>query len=148
MITKGVGKKVFLLVAVFLLVTTALFSCTIVANSEKEATMPSGSAKRITAQEAQAMMQEEGVVVLDVRTQVEFMDGHIKNAVLLPVDTLNQSTAQAALPELSTPVIVYCRSGVRSEIAASELVKLGYTQVYDLGGIQSWPYEITLPGSL
>lgn len=99
--------------------------------------------QQITAQEAKAMMDVgAGAVVLDVREQEEYDQGHIPGAVLLPVGEITQESASAAVPEKDTVVLVYCRSGNRSKAAANELAQLGYTQVYEFGGIQDWPYEI------
>ena len=99
--------------------------------------------QQITAQEAKAMMDVgAGAIVLDVREQEEYDQGHIPGAVLLPVGEITQESAAAAVPEKDTVVLVYCRSGNRSKAAANELVQLGYTQVYEFGGIQDWPYEI------
>lgn len=83
-----------------------------------------------------------GTIVLDVREQEEYDQGHIPGAVLLPVGEITQESASAAVPEKDTVVLVYCRSGNRSKAAAGELAQLGYTQVYEFGGIQDWPYEI------
>jgi rhodanese-related sulfurtransferase len=95
----------------------------------------------ISPEDAKAMIGTEGVVLVDVRSEEEYNAGYIPGAILLPVD---QIAAQAAtvLPDKSAKVIVYCRSGRRSADAANQLVQLGYMQVYDLGGIQSWPYEV------
>ncbi len=99
--------------------------------------------QQITAQEAKAMMDVgAGTIVLDVREQEEYDQGHIPGAVLLPVGEITQESASAAVPEKDTVVLVYCRSGNRSKAAAGELAQLGYTQVYEFGGIQDWPYEI------
>ena len=99
--------------------------------------------QQITAQEAKAMMDVgAGTIVLDVREQEEYDQGHIPGAVLLPVGEITQESASAAVPEKDTVVLVYCRSGNRSKAAAGELAQLGYTQVYECGGIQDWPYEI------
>ena len=99
--------------------------------------------QQITAQEAKTMMDvDAGTIVLDVREQEEYDQGHIPGAVLLPVGEITQESASAAVPEKDTVVLVYCRSGNRSKAAAGELAQLGYTQVYEFGGIQDWPYEI------
>ncbi|MDR0782825.1 MAG: rhodanese-like domain-containing protein [Propionibacteriaceae bacterium] len=96
---------------------------------------------KITPEDAKAIMDgTEPYILLDVRTWPEFVDSHIKGATLLPVDELG-ARAKEELPDKDELIIVYCRTGGRSKNAANELVKLGYTQVYDLGGIQSWPYE-------
>ena len=99
--------------------------------------------QQITAQEAKTMMDVgAGTIVLDVREQEEYDQGHIPGTVLLPVGEITQESASAAVPEKDTVVLVYCRSGNRSKAAAGELAQLGYTQVYEFGGIQDWPYEI------
>lgn len=99
--------------------------------------------QQITAQEAKTMMDVgAGTIVLDVREQEEYDQGHIPGAVLLPVGEITQESASAAVPEKDTVVLVYCRSGNRSKAAAGELAQLGYSQVYEFGGIQDWPYEI------
>ena len=99
---------------------------------------------RITAEQAQDMIAEGGVIVLDVRTPDEFNSGHIENAVLLPLNELHELIGIVA-PDLSQTLLVYCRSGSRSASAARELVDLGYTSVYDFGGIIDWPGEIVMP---
>ncbi|MCK5811850.1 MAG: rhodanese-like domain-containing protein [Clostridiales bacterium] len=87
------------------------------------------------------MMESQEVIIVDVREQYEYKEGHIKNAQLIPVDTiLNQ--APTLLTNKNAKIIVYCRSGNRSKMAAEILVKLGYTNIFEMGGINSWPYEI------
>jgi phage shock protein E len=86
------------------------------------------------------MMDAGGVIILDVRTQEEFDGGHIKDAVLLP-DTDVAQKAETVLPDRNARILVYCRSGRRSGLAAHALVDLGYTEVYDFGGIIDWPYD-------
>lgn len=82
-----------------------------------------------------------GVLLLDVRTPEEYAAGHIPDSQLLPYDQLKTRTDE--LPaDKTTPIIVYCRSGNRSAVAAQTLAGLGYTEIYDLGGIQDWPYDI------
>ena len=80
-------------------------------------------------------------VYLDVRTQEEYDDGHIPGAILLQVDDINDK-AEDTLPDKNQTIVVYCRSGVRSERAAKELITLGYSKVFDLGGINDWTGEI------
>jgi rhodanese-related sulfurtransferase len=98
--------------------------------------------QQITQEEAKDMMDAGDVVVLDVREQSEFDGGHIPGAVLLPVGTITKDTAAAVIPEPDTVVLVYCRSGNRSKTASRALVKLGYTNIYEFGGINDWPYDI------
>lgn len=84
----------------------------------------------------------EAVVVVDVRTAEEYAEGHIPGSLLLPLDSIG-ADALSALPDKDAPLFVYCRSGRRSAIAAAQLLEMGYTQVWDLGGILSWPFEVT-----
>lgn len=96
----------------------------------------------ITPQEAKERMDnEKGIILLDVRTKEEYMEGHIKDALLIPVDDLEQE-AEENLKDKDAVIFVYCRSGNRSATAADMLAKLGYSNVYDLGGIKYWPYEV------
>lgn len=97
---------------------------------------------RITAQEAKTIMDSEtGYVILDVRTQEEYDQGHIPGAVLIPNTEIETRAAQE-LPDKDQLILVYCRSGNRSKQAADRLVKLGYTQIREFGGILDWPYDI------
>lgn len=97
----------------------------------------------IDAEGAKALLDsDKGAVLLDVRTEEEFKAGHIPGAILLPYSDINDKTAVAVLPTKETAVIVYCRSGRRSSIAAGTLRNLGYTNVWDLGAISDWPYDI------
>ncbi|MBR5284717.1 MAG: rhodanese-like domain-containing protein [Clostridia bacterium] len=91
---------------------------------------------------AKEMMDTQSVIILDVREKYEFDSGHIPNALLLPVDTIDKDTAAAVIPALDSTVLVYCRSGNRSKTASEALADLGYTAVYEFGGINTWPYEV------
>ena len=97
---------------------------------------------KLTMEKAKEMMDTQEVIVLDVREQDEFDSGHIPGAVLLPVGTIAEDTAAAVIDELDMIVLVYCRSGNRSKTASQALADLGYTNVYEFGGINDWPYEI------
>ncbi len=99
------------------------------------------SYQQITQEEAKEMMDTQEVIVLDVREQNEYDSGHIPGAVLLPVGTIDEDTAAAVIPEKDSTVLVYCRSGNRSKTASSALAELGYTNIYEFGGINTWPYE-------
>ena len=99
--------------------------------------------QQISAQDAKNIMDTEtDYVIIDARTEEEFATGHIKNAILIPEYEV-AARAEAELPDKNALILVYCRSGRRSKIAAEELVKLGYTNVKEFGGIIDWPYEIT-----
>ena len=98
--------------------------------------------QQITQKEAKDMMDTQEVIVLDVREQDEFDAGHISGALLLPVGSITKETAAAVIPEADSVVLVYCRSGNRSKTASKALADLGYTNVYEFGGINTWPYEV------
>ena len=97
--------------------------------------------QQISQVEAKAMMDTQVVIILDVREQDEYDSGHIPGAVLLPVGTIDETTAAEVIPEKDSTVLVYCRSGNRSKTASAALAELGYTNIYEFGGINTWPYE-------
>ena len=97
--------------------------------------------QQITQEEAKEMMDTQEVIVLDVREQDEYDSGHIPGAVLLPVGTIDEDTAAEAIPEKDSTVLVYCRSGNRSKTASAALADFGYTNIYEFGGINTWPYD-------
>ena len=97
--------------------------------------------QQISQEEAKAMMDTQVVIILDVREQDEYDSGHIPGAVLLPVGTIDETTAAEVIPEKDSTVLVYCRSGNRSKTASAALAVLGYTNIYEFGGINTWPYE-------
>jgi rhodanese-related sulfurtransferase len=95
----------------------------------------------ITAQEAKQIMDsEEGYIILDTRTQEEYDEGHIPGAIVIPHDEITDR-AEEELPDKDQLLLVYCRSGRRSKLAAEALVELGYTNIKEFGGIIDWPYE-------
>jgi rhodanese-related sulfurtransferase len=97
----------------------------------------------ISPENAKKLLAEKnGAVLLDVRTADEYSGGHIPKAILLPYDAITRESAAKAIPLKESTVVVYCRSGRRSAIAVRTLNELGYANVYDLGGIIGWPYEI------
>ena len=104
--------------------------------------MEKNSYQQITQDVAKEMMDAGDVVILDVREQYEYDAGHITGAVLLPVGGITEDAAAAVIDDLETVVLVYCRSGNRSKTASQVLVDLGYTKIYEFGGINTWPYEI------
>lgn len=103
---------------------------------------PLPSFQSIAPEEAlERLENEQGIILLDVRTPAEYAEGHIPGSLLIPLQTLEEQ-ASLQLTDRDTPIFVYCRSGQRSLEAAKILVEQGYTQVYDLGGIIDWPYEV------
>ena len=100
------------------------------------------SYEQINGAEAKTLMDKEsGYIIIDARTQSEYDEGHIPGAILIPEYEIAQR-AENELPDKKQLILVYCRSGRRSKIAAEELVKLGYTNVKEFGGIIDWEYEI------
>lgn len=125
-------KWIFLLAAVFLLT-----GCSQAEEKEKEAVY-----LNITAQEAKHIMDaQECYVILDVRTQEEYDQGHIPGAILIP-DYEIAERAEEVLTDKNQLILVYCRSGRRSKNASQILVELGYTNIREFGGIIDWPYEV------
>lgn len=102
----------------------------------------SNSYQQVDAETAKELMDtEDDYVILDARTQAEYDEGHIPGAILIPHDTV-ATAAEDALPDKDQLILVYCRSGNRSKQASQALVDLGYTNVVEFGGINSWPYEV------
>ena len=96
----------------------------------------------ITAEEAKQIMDsEEGYIILAVRTQEEYDQGHIPGAILISHEEIAEK-AEDVLTDKNQLILVYCRSGRRSKIAAEALVELGYTNIKEFGGIIDWPYEV------
>ena len=128
------GNKRFLL----MLLTLALpFGCAGCSDGGGAATY-----EQISAADAKALMDSEsGYVIIDAREQHEYDEGHIPGAILIPYGEI-ADRAEKELPDKDQLILVYCRSGRRSKIAAEELVKLGYTNVKEFGGIIDWDYEI------
>ena len=128
--------KKFLAILILIITCTAiLYGCTSGGENKME-----NSYEQITPAEAKEIMDNEtGYVILDVRTQEEFDDAHIDGAILIP-DYEISANAESVLKDKNQLILVYCRSGRRSKLAASELVTLGYTNVKEFGGIIDWPY--------
>ena len=99
----------------------------------------------ITAEEAKRIMDsEEGYIILDVRTQEEYDQGHIPGAIVISHEEIAEK-AEDVLTDKDQMILVYCRSGRRSKITAEALVELGYTNIKEFGGIIDWPYEVEKP---
>ena len=117
-----------------ILMTLLLFSGCATQSAEK-------TYRQITMEKAITMMEEEtGYIILDVRTAQEYSERHIPGAI----NIANESIGTEDIPELPDKdqlILVYCRSGNRSKQASEKLVKLGYTNIIEIGGINSWPGE-------
>ena len=97
--------------------------------------------REIGSAELNALLKDGKALLIDVREAAEFGAGHIPGAVNLPLGSLTELAA-AELPDKDALIYLYCRSGARSQTGALQLVRLGYTNLYDLGGIINWPYDI------
>ena len=124
------------LVLLFLVLVSLLTGCGAAGTSGES------SYQQISQEEAKEMMDTQDVLILDVREQEEYDSGHIPDAVLLPVGTITEESATEVIPDKDTTVLIYCRSGNRSKTAAKTLAELGYTNIYEFGGITTWPYEV------
>ncbi len=99
--------------------------------------------RKLDFSQAKALLDARpDAVLLDVREEEEYITGHASGAQLLPLDELNDESAMDLIPEPDTPVLVYCRSGVRSHAAALRLDDFGYEEIYDLGSLVGWPYGL------
>ncbi len=128
-------KSKIILIFFLILIITTLSACSSKDNSS------ASEYSKITTKEAKDMMDKDSAItILDVRTEEEFNIGHIDGAILIP-DTDILEKAEDTLTDKSATILVYCRSGRRSALAAADLVKLGYSNVYDFGGIIDWNYD-------
>jgi rhodanese-related sulfurtransferase len=126
-------KKLFIL-----LLAAAIFA----ACGQTEKIVKESVYMNITAEEAKVLMESEtGYIILDVREQDEYDAGHIPGAILIPYTRIEEEASEK-LTDKDQLILVYCRSGRRSKIAADALVELGYTNIREFGGILDWPYEI------
>ena len=102
----------------------------------------SASYHQIAQEEAKEMMtKNDGHVIVDVRRQDEYDEGHIPGAILIPNESITDKQPEQ-LPDLNQVILIYCRSGRRSKEASQKLADIGYTNIYEFGGINTWPYEV------
>jgi len=122
---------------IMLLISLSLFGLTACQSGDNNATY-----EQITTEQAKTIMDtEKDYIIIDVRTVEEYEEGFIKGAICFPHEDVAEK-AHVVLPDKEQLILVYCRSGRRSKIASEELVKLGYTNVKEFGGIIDWPYEV------
>ena len=128
-----------------LIISLSLFgfcSCGDKNTADENTTAAGKTYEQITPEEAKNIMDAETrFVIIDARTQAEFDEGHIEGAILIPEYEITDR-AEEEIPDKDTLILVYCRSGRRSKIAADALIELGYTNVKEFGGIIDWQYEI------
>lgn len=99
--------------------------------------------QKVNFREAHDLLENTPEMLLfDVREEEEYITGHAANAQLFTLADISKETAEALIPSLDTPVMVYCRIGTRSQEAAQKLHALGYRKIYNLGGLIGWPYGL------
>lgn len=133
-------KKLYVIV-IMILSLFIISGCSTVVNEGAAKSVENSSVIKITAKEAKVEIDKGDVIILDVRSKEEYNSGHIENSILIPVNDIEKE-AENILKDKEQKILVYCRSGNRSSQASKLLVKMGYTNVYDFGGIKDWLYEI------
>lgn len=101
-----------------------------------------GKIKKISFEKAKELL-DGGALMLDVREESEYYISHAQGALPFPVDEINEKTASEVIESKESPVIVYCKTGTRAALAAQALGELGYKNVFDLGSLVDWPYEMS-----
>ena len=138
------NKTIILICVVIIILLLLFFISKVFAKGTSETSSAVGEKKasyrKISAQEAKEMIDSESLIILDVRTPGEFAGAHIKDAINIANEAIG-SDRPTSLPQSDATILVYCRSGSRSAQASKKLLALGYTEVYDFGGIINWPYE-------
>lgn len=128
--------------ALALVLALCLTGCNAGISKESSSTVMTGY-KQISQDEAKDMMaRDDGHIIVDVRRQDEYDAGHIPGAILIPNESIDKERPKE-LPDLDQIILVYCRSGRRSKEASEKLAKMGYTNIYEFGGIITWPGETT-----
>lgn len=135
----------FILTAITLLTSCAAKSVGIIPSSETPGSATEAYHK-ITSEEAKNMMESGGVTVVDVRRPEEYAEKHIPGAILVSNETIAEKSDEM-LPDKDAVLLIYCRTGVRSKQASDKLIKLGYRNIYDFGGIIDWQYETESGGT-
>lgn len=135
-------RKFLFLILAGALMTTGLAACAPSSKKEESESMQAaGAYHKISAEEAKQKIEENsGMIIVDVRTPEEYAQEHIEGAINIPNEAITDKEPEQ-LPDKDARILVYCRSGVRSKQAADKLVVMGYGNVYDMGGINDWPYE-------
>ncbi len=108
-------------------------------SGENNISLEEAQYNKIGPEKAKEMMDNEELIILDVRTPEEYKEEHIEGALLIPDYDL-EKLAESELPDKDEKILVYCRSGQRSKAASEKLLDMGYRNVYDFGGIMDWTY--------
>lgn len=134
---KKLVKRVTLLIILFVGILS-LISC----GKNEEAITEVAAFSKISSEDAKKIIDEEkNIVIIDVRTEDEYNSGHIKNSILIPVNDLKDK-AENILKDKNQKILIYCRTGNRSNTAGKILDEMGYSNIYDFGGINSWEYGL------
>ena len=132
-------KKIILII---IILTIIIIGVVCVMNRKKRNIENEVIIKHVSMNDIVQIMEEnENYIILDVRTQAEYNQGHIPNAICIPNETIDENVVNK-LPDKNQMILVYCRSGNRSKQAAEKLKKLGYTNLIEFGGIRDWKGEI------
>lgn len=111
----------------------------------EEKTSPKTEYKIISAQEAYEMMtsakETEEIIILDVRNTEEYAESRIDGSINVPLMSIEEKI-EKTIPNKEATILVYCKSGVRAELASQKLIQLGYSKVYDFGGIDNWTFGL------
>lgn len=150
-------KKLYILLTILTLTAMIVLSGCTTEDTENDTSVTSVSEERTEEKEIEELavyrklspseakdLMVEGNIILDVRTLAEYNEGYIPGALLHPLAEIQNSNFEP-LPDKDQIILVYCRSGNRSRQASELLIKAGYTEVYDFGGIRDWPYETEKP---
>lgn len=133
----GSYMKKLIIVCLTILCSVNISGCEAIPEEKVENTYT-----QINAEQAKRIMDENtDYIILDVRTQAEYDTGHIAGALLLPNENIGTEDIEM-LPDKAQLILIYCRSGNRSKQASEKLVKLGYTSIYEFGGVNDWIYGL------
>lgn len=133
-----------IIASIFAIITMASLITGCAAKNQKtqETTAMTGTYQQITQDEAKRIMDtRDDYIIVDARDQYEYDEGHIKDAIVIPYTDI-EDLAEQKLPNKEQLILVYCRSGRRSKIAAQSLADMGYTNVKEFGGIIDWQYGV------
>ena len=133
-----------IIASIFAIITMASLITGCAAKNQKtqETTAMTGTYQQITQDEAKKIMDtRDDYIIVDARDQYEYDQGHIKDAIVIPYTDI-EDLAEQKLPNKEQLILVYCRSGRRSKIAAQSLADMGYTNVKEFGGIIDWQYGV------
>ena len=136
----GQSTKIYMLIFVILLLL--LFGGCGNTGPTVDGNGTENSYTQISQEDAKKMMEaDDGHVIVDVRRQDEFDEGHIPGAICIPNESI-EDKRPTELPDLDQVILVYCRSGNRSKKASQKLFDMGYTHIYEFGGITDWTGEV------